>query len=361
MNANDQPGVALKNFQLLARGLHVREFGYQIEANPQLWNQNNLRTVHENTAHAQAQDIWIRFNALDATITDALDDLAAIWYPPAQILTEAPRHLYSLMTASFGDRMGRAIITKLGPGMKITKHIDYGSPVSHYQRFHLCIKNAPGAVFHCGEESFTPDPGDLFIFDNSKPHWVNNDSQFDRITFIMDVRTPLFEHIKTTYGFAVKPKQERYPAGISYQVESFRACTPEFKDFELKHWEELALTKEAVPVAMDWQRYWMLEQENKLHAVTVREDGYLIGYHITFVGGHYHYKDTLHGMVDLYFILPQYRRGRIGIELLKFAEASLKELGVVKIITGCKLHMDHTRLLERLGYTFTDKTFMKLL
>jgi GNAT superfamily N-acetyltransferase len=351
--------VQLKNFQLLARGLHVYEFLHQLEANPQLWDINRLRTTHEKTAHSQVNDIWIRFNALDENAS--VDDMGAIWYDAAKILTEAPRHLYGLMSACWGDRMGRAIITKLAPGKQITRHIDYGSPVSHYQRFHLCLKNRPGAVFYCGDESFEPLPGDLFIFDNSKPHWVENNSDDDRITFIMDVRTPLFEHIKVTQGVAVRPAPVKYPTGMSYQVESFRACTAELKEYEHQHWEELALTKDAVPVAMDWPRYWQLEQENKLHLVTVRDDGYLVGYQITFVGGHFHYKDTLHGMVDLYFVAPAYRKSKIGLELLKFAEKSLKELGVVKIITGCKVHMDHTTLFERLGYMFSDKTFMKLI
>jgi hypothetical protein len=349
----------LRNFQLVARGLHVRELLYQLECNPQLWNQNRLRTTHKETAHSAVSDIWIRFNQLDEK--SSVDDMGAIWYDASKVLTEAPRHLYSLMQACFGERMGRAIITKLPPGGKITRHIDYGSPVSHYQRFHLCLQNHPGATFHCGEESFEPLPGDLFIFDNSKPHWVDNDSDHDRITFIMDMRTPLFEHIKPTYRTVMVALPDKYPSGISYQVESFRACTPEFREFEHIHWEELALTKDTIPVAMDWERYWQLEQENKLHTVTVREDGYLIGYHVTFVGGHYHYKDTLHGMVDLYFIAKQYRKSKIGVELLKFAERALKDLGVVKVITGCKIHMDHTKLFEGLGYEFTDKTFAKLI
>jgi N-acetylglutamate synthase-like GNAT family acetyltransferase len=66
-------------------------------------------------------------------------------------------------------------------------------------------------------------------------------------------------------------------------------------------------------------------------------------------------------MVDLYYLLPEHRKGITGVKLFKNAEADLKELGVKKIYTGCKLHLDHTKLFEFLGYTKSDYQFIKLI
>jgi GNAT superfamily N-acetyltransferase len=76
-----------------------------------------------------------------------------------------------------------------------------------------------------------------------------------------------------------------------------------------------------------------------------------------------HYKSTLHGLVDLYYLLPAYRKGRAGIRLFQEAERALRAWGVVKLQTATKLHahLDMSRLLAWLGYTNVEKVYSKLL
>ena len=135
----------------------------------------------------------------------------------------------------------------------------------------------------------------------------------------------------------------------------------ELKPFSKIHWDELGLTKDDVQLDMDWDRFIKMEREGKLHTITVRDDGKLLGYHISFIGTHPHYKSTNHAVVDLYYLHKEHRLGRTGIRLFKYAEASLKKLGVVKISSGCKVKLDHTKLFEYLGYEFSDKMFIKII
>ena len=159
----------------------------------------------------------------------------------------------------------------------------------------------------------------------------------------------------------IKDNKKVYPSGVSIQEENFVECIPELKNYVQLHWEELGVTKDHVPVSMDWDRYAETEHAGKLHTVTVRKDGKLIGYHVAFIGTHFHYKDTLHAHIDLYFIHPEYRVGRTGLRMFQFVEKCWKRMGVVRVVTSCKVHFDHHRLFEHMGYHCTDKVFMKIL
>ena len=66
------------------------------------------------------------------------------------------------------------------------------------------------------------------------------------------------------------------------------------------------------------------------------------------------------GLTDMYFVLPAYRKGT-GLRLFIESERELRKRGIVKAITSCKVHEDHTEFLEALGWTLSDYTFCKIL
>ncbi|MNL70438.1 hypothetical protein D3C87_1954400 [compost metagenome] len=51
------------------------------------------------------------------------------------------------------------------------------------------IAAAPGQAFHFENEKLVTVPGDIYWFDNSHTHWVTNESQSDRITMIVCIKT----------------------------------------------------------------------------------------------------------------------------------------------------------------------------
>lgn len=193
MNKTD----GMKYFKMVDAGLDVSPLVNALHNNPMLWDAMNLRTTHPMTPHKQASDIVIRFNKLTDDPLDVIDDNDCYWYPATSMLPVLP-YIYHLQSLVMGDRIGRSVITRLHPNKMIEPHIDQGSPVSYYQRFHLCLQNVIGSKFIIGDESFEPIAGDLFIVANQIPHWVDNASDTDRLTLIIDIHTPMFQDVKAT-------------------------------------------------------------------------------------------------------------------------------------------------------------------
>lgn len=150
---------------------------------------------------------------------------------------------------------------------------------------------------------------------------------------------------------------------VVFQAENFRNIQPELPPLLQAHWEEVALDHDAVPLDPDWQRYYALQDSNSLSCVTARngEGGPLVGYHIAIVAGHLHYASTKHGITDVYYLKPEYRKGFTGIRLFKAVDEEMKRLGVVKRITGTKVHLDMGPVLKRLGYRETEHVYTKVL
>jgi hypothetical protein len=146
---------------------------------------------------------------------------------------------------------------------------------------------------------------------------------------------------------------------VVFQVEKWRDARAEMEPILVKHWHEIALGHDKVPLDVAHERYNAMCDSGALHIVTARDNGVMVGYHAAIVGGHLHYESTLHGITDVYFILPEYRKGFTGILLFRFVEAELGKLGVKKIITGTKLHLDMGPVLRRLGYGATETVYTK--
>lgn len=150
---------------------------------------------------------------------------------------------------------------------------------------------------------------------------------------------------------------------VVFAVERWATYAPDAEALWALHWQEVALTQQEVPMDMDLERYAALDDAGILHIVTGRDDGRLIAYHTSLVLGHLHYKSTLHSLTDLYWVHPLWRRGTIALKLFGAAHRSLKARGVVKVISGTKLHsgLDMSRLFEFMDYTLAEKSYTKLL
>lgn len=147
----------------------------------------------------------------------------------------------------------------------------------------------------------------------------------------------------------------------TYQVESWLDIQEEMLPLLTRHWHEVALNHAAVPLDIDREQYDNLATVGALHIVTVRRDGELIGYHVAIISGHLHYKSTLHGITDVYWVAPECRHGVVGLRLLQAVERELKSVGVKKLFTATKIHMDQGRLFEHLGYHAVERLYAKII
>ena len=137
------------------------------------------------------------------------------------------------------------------------------------------------------------------------------------------------------------------------------------EDLLFKHWQEVAMDRERIPLDPDWDRARQLERDKVLWTAALRRGGRLIGYNSMCVHPHIHYRSTLHAVNDVVYVDPA-ERGAAGVRLVRGTEALLKPMGVVKVIYHTKLAPiggKHTvgDLLSVLGYTHFENLYCKLL
>ena len=184
----------MKNFQLIAGGVDTAPLLNMLATRPELWNERTLRTQHPQTAHAEVDDIWIRFNdtaAYEATGNAAsiVDQHESIWYPPADVLWPVKPMIFDLMRKMNAVRLGRVLITRLKPGRQIAPHIDGGDHAAYYERYHIVLQGLPGSLFRAGDEQVCMQTGQVWWFQNGVEHSVLNNSADDRIHIVVDLRT----------------------------------------------------------------------------------------------------------------------------------------------------------------------------
>ena len=136
--------------------------------------------------------------------------------------------------------------------------------------------------------------------------------------------------------------------------ERFHAIAHELPPLFMQHWRELALNQDTVPLDPDWDKFYGLDVQGTLRVLTVRvPSGQLVGYGFLLVGPHLHYKSTIWGHVDMYWIDPLYRQGWLGVRFFKTLIRDAKTMGAVNLTLATKYHfMDNrvTKLLQRLGF-----------
>jgi GNAT superfamily N-acetyltransferase len=147
----------------------------------------------------------------------------------------------------------------------------------------------------------------------------------------------------------------------TYSVETIEECVTEMGKMWPLHWQEIARDKGDILLDPSVDHYVNFEQQGNLQIVAARHDGVLIGYHVTIVREHLHYKSSLSGYVDLYFIHPDYRRGRIALNMFKYAEEMLRKRGCQRMFTGVPVCKDISNLFNHMGHQETERVHTKFL
>jgi len=188
----------MKHFQKIDEGIDVSSLMKELNANPDLWDANNLRRTAKNTPHSQMSDIWVRYNDvkpyLDAgNLTGFNDPHLPVWYPAFELLPSLKPIIFKLMAMVEGEMLGGVLITRIPPNHGIAPHTDSSWHVDYFDKYYISLQSEEGANFCCEHEGITeclnPKVGDCWLFDNHKKHWVENNSNQDRITLIVCIRT----------------------------------------------------------------------------------------------------------------------------------------------------------------------------
>lgn len=180
-------------FHKLDLRVDIAPLAQELKKHNDLFGQYSQRASAPNSPHIDMTDIWLRYKDVRPYLESGdystfADEHIPIWYPSAEKLPAAVRIVKQVMRAVGGKRLGGVLITKLPAGKKIHPHTDSGWHAQFYEKYYVAVKNSPGAVFGFESGDIVPDEGDVFEFDNAYRHWVNNDSNEDRIAMIICIK-----------------------------------------------------------------------------------------------------------------------------------------------------------------------------
>jgi len=148
---------------------------------------------------------------------------------------------------------------------------------------------------------------------------------------------------------------------ITFAVEDWFSVKDEMSHLWPDHWQEVAVNKDAIQLDPDFDTYATFANSGMLHIVVARKEGEIVGYHFSVVRPHLHYRRSLSAFTDIYYIAPAHRTGRTPLRLFQFVEQTLKSRGVQKMFTGTKLSLDAGPLFEHMGWTETERLFVKMI
>jgi len=175
-------------FVELANGIDVSEIKAELDANPDLWNKYGFRKTAPNTPHSQMSDIWVRANKQENIGPKFCDEHYPVWYEASKKLPATKKFIMDLMAWVGGENLGGVLITKVPPNYKIERHADTKWHAKFFDKFYLQIQGSPEQAFVSEDHDYRPNTGDVYWFNNTREHWVENNSNIDRITLIICIK-----------------------------------------------------------------------------------------------------------------------------------------------------------------------------
>jgi GNAT superfamily N-acetyltransferase len=144
---------------------------------------------------------------------------------------------------------------------------------------------------------------------------------------------------------------------ITFHVERLSDELDNLKPWFPKHWAELALDQEKVPLDPQYHVYLDREARGEVLFVAARDRGKIVGYFVGFVAPGLHYKTCLTLTMDIFWVEPEHRGSNAGFQLFEFVEKEAKQRGVQRMFVGSKLHKDASFLFEKLGYIEVERYY----
>jgi len=191
-------------FNKITSGLDVLPAQIELAKNTHLFDEFSARR-ESGPVHADMTDIWVRYGDLTEMLTtgdfsEIANEHDSIWLKD---LPAIKRLCFEVMALVDGERLGGVLITKIPPGGGIKPHRDSGWHAEYYDKYYIPIKNSPGAVFGFDCGIIKPDCGDVWAFDNAYTHWVENNSDEDRIAMIICIKQSKMDKSGFTLGESV--------------------------------------------------------------------------------------------------------------------------------------------------------------
>ena len=166
----------------------------ELACNAFLWDRYTMRTRDFlNSPHRDAHDIWLRYRDYSEYNPESPRDFGNTpeanyqnWYATSNLLPKIKQTIENIMAFERITEFGACLITKIPPGKVVFPHSDNDWHATYYKDKYLLLLEADDDQAFCyNGESYSGKPGDLYHFNNNVEHWVDNDSDLDRISLII--------------------------------------------------------------------------------------------------------------------------------------------------------------------------------
>lgn len=136
----------------------------------------------------------------------------------------------------------------------------------------------------------------------------------------------------------------------------------EIKPLHAEHWAETETHRHGERLNPDYARFMDYERMGRFLLVTVREkdSGHMVGNYAAYLNYSTH-TQKLSATEDTLFLSRAHRRGRLGVELIRFSEYAMATVGVHELRVTVKLVNTVGPMLERMGYQPVETGYLKLL
>lgn len=164
----------------------------QLEAHPELWDENPLRRTYPNSPHREMVDIWVRARAQTGDVLASYSEPhESVWWPATEHIPAIVTMTQDLIARLAVDRLGGILVTKVPAGKRIYPHCDRGfwHAEFHNRKVYVCVQGNDQCVTWCEDERVTMKTGEVWLFNNLVTHGLDNDGATDRISAIFAMRT----------------------------------------------------------------------------------------------------------------------------------------------------------------------------
>ncbi len=175
----------MKNFKKFLTNVPIEKFLEEVEINDFLWKEYRFRSEYKGSVHCDTDCIVLRAQEVIGTPSEK-DVVECINFPNMQYFPVIEDYLEDIKELFNVKEFGRVFLVKLYPGGMVKPHIDQGRYAEAGHRIHLVLQSDEGNTFTCGSETVHMKPGELWWFDHEVVHYVNNNSNRDRIHLLID-------------------------------------------------------------------------------------------------------------------------------------------------------------------------------
>ena len=144
---------------------------------------------------------------------------------------------------------------------------------------------------------------------------------------------------------------------VKYQQEFLSQIKDEMEPLIAKDWDEVG--QDHIPLDVDWEAYFDLEESGVLQLFTARKEGLLVGYFLTMTVKSLQSRNHFFVTNDAIYVDPEHRG--VGKGLFQFVENCLKEDGHTNLIVTTTEKFPIDSMMYKMGYKRIETRFEKVL